>query len=377
MDWKEKYPQWVTKNGGIKPQAPLEVRQEVFIERSKELHSNKYDYSQVVYLNNATKVIIVCPTHGPWESVPNNHLTLGNGCKKCSIEGQTKTSENFILEAKKVHGNLYDYSLAKYTGAHRKLVILCKNHGEFSQAPHEHLKGQGCPTCARNQIKTTDLFIKQATEVHCGKYLYNNTAYYRDYAKVIVTCREHGDFSQEASAHLQGQGCPTCGGTARKTTKQFIEGATEVHKSRYSYEVVDYKNSKTKVTITCKDHGNFEQAPSDHLQGKGCPLCTDKSESKIVYILTDGTNNYKIGIAHDIEKRRKQLEKSCSFELKLIAYKELSSEKEARSLESNIHALDYDNPYDGAEFDGYTEWRTINQHDLEVLIAINGFTVAP
>jgi len=58
----------------------LEV--EEFIRRSNEKHDNKYDYSQVKYVNNSTKVKIVCPKHGIFRQVPGSHLT-GCGCPKC------------------------------------------------------------------------------------------------------------------------------------------------------------------------------------------------------------------------------------------------------------------------------------------------------
>ena len=55
---------------------------EEFIEEAKKVHGNKYDYSKVVYVNSATKVSIVCPTHGVFIQTPNQHLR-GGGCRGC------------------------------------------------------------------------------------------------------------------------------------------------------------------------------------------------------------------------------------------------------------------------------------------------------
>ena len=45
-------------------------------------------------------------------------------CKK-------KTTEQFIKDARLVHGDKYDYSLVEYVNNSTKLIIICKAHGEF------------------------------------------------------------------------------------------------------------------------------------------------------------------------------------------------------------------------------------------------------
>jgi hypothetical protein len=58
---------------------------ESFIEKAKQIHGEKFDYSKVNYINSQTKVSIICPIHGEFEMLPNAHLR-GEGCKKCGIE---------------------------------------------------------------------------------------------------------------------------------------------------------------------------------------------------------------------------------------------------------------------------------------------------
>ena len=53
-----------------------------FINKAKEVHGNKYDYSKVEYKNSKTKVCIICPEHGEFWQRPYVHL-LGQGCPKC------------------------------------------------------------------------------------------------------------------------------------------------------------------------------------------------------------------------------------------------------------------------------------------------------
>jgi rubrerythrin len=127
-----------------------------FIEKAKKVHGDKYDYSKVKYTNNKTKVCIVCPIHGEFWQTPNAHL-LGFGCYRCGRESmstkQTKNTEIFIEEAKKVHGNKYDYSKVKYTIGNKKVTIICPIHGEYFQRPYNHLRGQGCPYCNESSLE--------------------------------------------------------------------------------------------------------------------------------------------------------------------------------------------------------------------------------
>jgi hypothetical protein len=111
-----------------------------FIEDVKKVHSTKYDYSLVKYINNRTKVKIICPEHGIFEQRPYSHIS-GQGCPKCG--GTFKfTINDFIIKSKEIHGNKYDYSLVDYINTHTKVKIICKKHGIFEQQPNSHLNGR-------------------------------------------------------------------------------------------------------------------------------------------------------------------------------------------------------------------------------------------
>ena len=60
---------------------------------------------------------------------------------------------------------------------------------------------------------------------------------------------------------------------AKLTTEEFIKKAREVHGDKYDYSKVEYVDSKTKVCIICKEHGEFWQQPNNHLHGIGCSQC--------------------------------------------------------------------------------------------------------
>lgn len=190
-----------------------------------------------------------------------------------------KTREEFIADARKVHGNRYDYSKVDYQGLSTKVCIICPAHGDFMQTPGCHLSGQGCPSCGGRKKRTREEFIAQARLIHGDKYAYDKVDYKNDLTKIIVTCPIHGDFSITPDAHIHSkQGCKQCAIENRAlnfrlSQDEFIRRATEKHAGKYSYDKVNYRDSHTMVIITCPIHGDFKQLPYHHLNGHGCRKC--------------------------------------------------------------------------------------------------------
>lgn len=119
-----------------------------FIKQATKIHGNKYDYSKVKYINSGEKVEIICPIHGSFFQEPSSHLA-GRGCPDCGGR-KRKNTEEFILDAKKVHGEFYDYSLVDYKNKSSLVKIICPIHGVFEQRPENHLMGRGCSLCKRS-----------------------------------------------------------------------------------------------------------------------------------------------------------------------------------------------------------------------------------
>ena len=194
-------------------------------------------------------------------------------CKGCkNRERLTLTKEEFIEKSRKVHGNKYDYSKVEYVNARTKVCIICHEHGEFWQTPHMHTKGQGCPKCSGKYIPTTEEWIENARNVHGDKYDYSKVKYVGTHTKVCIICPIHGGFEQTPHNHLEGQSCPTCG-KCIPTKEEWITSARKVHGNKYDYSKVEYVNARTKVCIICPEHGEFCQTPHKHLSGSGCPKC--------------------------------------------------------------------------------------------------------
>jgi very-short-patch-repair endonuclease len=260
---------------------------EEFINDSIVIHGNVYDYSRVKYINSKTKVIIICKKHGSFEQISGDHLK-GCKCPKCSrIKMVTAT---FVRKSKEIHNNKYDYSKVKYIKIKNKVIIVCKEHGEFEQTAGSHIQGKGCPVCAGVKKSTTIDFIKKAHKVHKNRYNYNLVKYINNKTKVKIICSEHGKFEQRPDVHLKGVGCAMCSGNVMNT-EMFIEKSKKTHSDRYEYSLVDYKNYKTKVIIICKKHGKFLQNAYQHMSGSGCRIC---NESKGERIIKDSLTNKNI-----------------------------------------------------------------------------------
>lgn len=200
-------------------------------------------------------------------------------------------TKTFISKAKLAHGNKYDYSKVFYVNSTTNICIICPIHGEFWQRPSEHLRGKGCIKCGqvlcgeKQKQKARETFIERCKKIHKNKYTYEKVNYVDSHTKIIVTCKEHGDFKTEPNRMLNGCGCPKCKSekahdVLSKGTSKFIEESTRIHGNLYDYNLCNYYNNHTKVTIICSEHGAFEIEAGAHLHGCGCNLCNESNGEK-------------------------------------------------------------------------------------------------
>lgn len=272
---------------------------EDFIKKARGVHGDKYDYSKVEYVNNQTKVCIICKKHGEFWQRPLDHLK-GHECSDCgkikNVASRKKTLEQFIDEARKVHGDKYDYSNVKYDNTSTKVCIICKEHGEFWQAPYSHLNGHGCPKCAykgdrQRHIYSQEEIIDKIRSLFGERYSFEKVIYKAMKVPIILVCHEkdengveHGEFSMRpVNIFSSHQECPKCSKEnrirlQRKPLEKFIEEANKVHGGLYDYHKVNYINTSTKVCIVCPIHGDFWQIPTNHLKGQGCPFCSGNAK---------------------------------------------------------------------------------------------------
>jgi hypothetical protein len=278
-----------------------------FINKAKLIHGELFDYSNINYINYTSNVDIRCIKHNVVFNIQAGyHLRSNRGCpmcikdkkildgpKKSKLKGTkkkyegNKTTEMFIEDAIKVHGNNYDYSKVNYINCKTKVEIICKlcqvQHSFFQRA-NTHLNGSGCPQSHKTRPKSQEQFIKEAIKIHGNKYDYSKVKYIDCKTKIEIVCNlcptQHS-FFKNPSYHLKGQGCKKIYKRACKSQEQFIKDAIGIHGNKYNYSKVKYIKGQIKVEIICNMHNfTFLQSPEGHLSGKGCKKCAVETSAK-------------------------------------------------------------------------------------------------
>ena len=250
----------------------MDSKTEKFLQKLKDSgHWNDdYDYSEVIYINNSTKVQITDKTFKTKHQIAPAKLLSRN--TKCNVRNSVNPLEYTIKQLKQVHGNEYDYSNLNSYLTKDFITVICRKHGEFSTNLNSHKNGGKCPKCAGGVKKSLEFYLSKFNEIHGDRYDYSKTVYTNSKTPVVIICKEHGEFEQTLTSHLRSN-CPKCSGNLKLSNIEIIEQFKEVHGQKYDYSKVKYINSKTKVKIICFKHGEFLQSPSDHKSGNNCPKC--------------------------------------------------------------------------------------------------------
>lgn len=173
------------------------------------------------YINSHIKVKIICSKHGIFEQTPYKHM-IGRGCQQCA-KTTKHTKDVFTQKANNTHNNFYGYDKVSYINSGKKVIITCPIHGDFLQTPNNHLQGVKCPGCSNVASQTTQSFIKRSEYLHNFIYDYSKVKYITAKSHVIIICKDHGEFLQAPDHHLHGQGCPKCSDRVSKQEIEFSD----------------------------------------------------------------------------------------------------------------------------------------------------------
>lgn len=189
------------------------LTQEEYIEKAKSIHGDKYDYSEINYINSTTNIKVKCDNGHTFLTNPSNHISSNKtGCPHCSSK-KASTTEEYILSAIKVHGNKYDYSLVDYKNSRTKIEVICDQGHIFKVQPNNHISSNktGCPHCSPKRAYTTEEFITMSNKIHNNQYDYSETVYIDSRTKVKIKCSHGHTFEVTPANHtLRKTGCPTC-----------------------------------------------------------------------------------------------------------------------------------------------------------------------
>lgn len=194
-----------------------------FIEKSKSFHGEKFDYKNCDYVNDKTKIEIICKEHGPFFTIPASHIRYNTGgCSLCAGNFQY-TNEDFVKKANLFHNSKYNYSLVNYVSNNDYVKIICPIHGEFEQIPTNHYK-YGCLKCSGKEIKSKEDFILESNIIHYNKFDYSQIDYNGMFKKIKIICKQHGEFNQIPTNHLHGRrGCPKCSKRISKNETLWLD----------------------------------------------------------------------------------------------------------------------------------------------------------
>jgi len=196
---ENKYGECLVSTGNILNEAIPTIETAVdktayYLNKIKEVHEEgKYSYPRTIYINNSTKIIITCSEHGDFEQTPHAHL-CGQGCGECKrysrLDGRRLTTEDFIKRARVMHNDLYLYPKTAVNGNKNKVIITCKEHGDFEQSPNSHLKGRGCKKCSlENNGYNKGKFVYFAKDNKCRLYLLECQLGKEKFLKVGITSK--------------------------------------------------------------------------------------------------------------------------------------------------------------------------------------------
>ena len=289
---------------------PKKVTTEDFIEKSRSTWGNRWDYSNTIYKNMTTKVVVTCREHGDFTQKPSSHYGAV-GCPKCKTNYTTQ--EDFIAKSKSLYGDRWDLSRVEYKGRSCPVEIVCKLHGSFFQSPAGHYRGVGCSQCV-GRATDKEGFIQRASKKWGDRWDYSEVIYLGINIPVTIKCSLHGSFQQTPAGHYKSVGCSLCH-HYKIGKKRFIERSQKVWGDRWDYSESDYSGAGMPLTIVCTEHGIFKQDPSNHYSGRlACVECrhfrTSKGENEVARFVKD------LGIS--VDQGRRDLLKPDILELDLF-----------------------------------------------------------
>lgn len=194
---------------------------EEFIIKANFIHNSRYMYIDKYELSHIP-IKILCKEHGVFSQKPNDHLSNKCGCPKCAILDRKLTNKEFINICNNIHKFKYKY-IEEYEGYLDKITILCEEHGEFTQRADTHMNGSGCPKCSGVSRYNNISYVEKANLIHNHRYNYSKINYINSMTKIIIICNEHGDFTQTPNKHLIGRGCPKCGNKFGILEKKWLD----------------------------------------------------------------------------------------------------------------------------------------------------------
>lgn len=279
----------------------MRLTKEEFIKKSIKVHGNKYDYSETEYINLKTPIKIKY-NNIAYMQLPSNHL------KGFKPENNKKMSrEEFINKAVKKHGNKYDYSLLNFKNVRGKIKVIY-NNVVYEQFAYAHLAGK-CPE--RPPImKTNEQFILESKKVHGDLFDYSLVEYTGNHNKVNIIYNDKV-YKQSAIDHIRGiypDGCGLSDSRGVRVIKKILNDNNVKYVNEYSYSdcrhinilKFDFYLPEYDILIEYDGRQHFESY--DYFGGVlSYELTKKRDEIKNKYVMKNNINLIRISYKDDIK----------------------------------------------------------------------------
>ena len=263
-----------------------------FISQAKEIHGDKYDYTNTEYKKSSEKVSIMCRIegHGTFDVTPNNHVSKKSGCPPCAKidlarrrkeEHIPLTCKTFIAQCEALFPGMLDFKNFAFIDEDTETIFTCMAcHYEYLRIPTVMLKAgsHGCGVCVGGVKDSIETFLAKIRLKGFDKlYDYRQVVYINAITKIKLVCKKNGhEFEITPGHHLGGDGCRRCNGFYR-TRSEFINLSQEKFgDGSFNYNDVIFVDMRTPVSLTCKYGHRFETTPGVHLSPGslgGCKEC--------------------------------------------------------------------------------------------------------
>lgn len=253
-------------------------------------------------------------------------------------------NQEIIEKIKTLHPNL---EVVEFRGW--KSVIVRNKYGECDVQLHSLLQGSS-PTIT-SAIDKTAYYKSRLKEAQPDVTLLSE---YKGGLEKVRISTKYGDCICLAGSLLLGK--PVSIDVAVNKSEYYKIRANEIHNNRYDYSKLKYINGASKVTITCKKHGDFEQDATTHLKGKGCRKCAyarmaggwynnyeNSQKPSNMYVISlrgNGEHFLKFGVAVNLNNRIRAILQDCKGKYTITIVKVIEGTAEYCSkLESKFRKI--------------------------------------
>lgn len=276
------------------------------------------------YVNMKTKILHKCKNGHTWSVKPTHILHSKSGCPYCSGNVKITTASH----AEEVFPLTFS---GEYKNRHSKLEYTCQEGHKWITTPHSIINGKtGCPVCAGT--------YSYSAEEYRNKLVNREILVLEDYKKGLIPILHQcmvceATWKASPSNVMSGTGCPSCGGTKKKSQEEYNKEIFQLGMSALE----PYVNNKTPILHECiANKHKIYTTPSNLLTRGGCTFCHYSGPGTLYYLKIFNNENtyYKLGItSKSIPSRIKNMSIRKDFEVEVLKSVEFSSIEEARYIE--------------------------------------------